>query len=158
MSNDPASLILFLLIILALVLTKGAFTLATQAGADPMDFVGFVVGAVSLIAGVNVAHLVGPYAAIFVLSCGGAILSLTGNDKDMTGRQGIVYISVRVVVAWCLTVAAAELLQSFFPGLKPRYTLIPIAFGIGYIRDWAHLQQIKNRLIDMIVSIRKKRL
>ena len=156
MSNDPVSAILLLILILVIVLTKGAITLALQGGTNPINFVDFVVGIVTLFAGANIAYLVGPYAAIFVVSCGGAILSLSGSDKDMSVRESVAYITVRVVVACCVTVALAELLQYLFPKMQPKYSLIPIAFGIGYIRDWAHLLLLKSRTIGFISSLRKK--
>ena len=156
MSNDPVILVIALLVALVAVLIKGSLTLALQAGTDPLNFVQLLVALISLIAGLNIAHLVGPYAAIFVLACCGAIMSLTGSDKEMTIGQGVWYVTFRVVLAWGLTVSVAELLETGIPWAKPRYTLVPIALGIGYIRDYAHLVKIKGQVVGFIGWLRKK--
>lgn len=121
---------------------------------DPPDVVSLLVALVALIASKELAHLVGPYAAIVVLAAAGASLSLSGHDEEITGAQAFIYVSVRVLVAASLTVALAELLQLAVPWAKPRYTLVPLAFGIGWIRDY---REVGTMIGDIITNIIKKR-
>lgn len=119
---------------------------------DPPDVVSLLIALVAIIASKEIAHLVGPYAAIVVLACAGASLSLSGSEEQFTGAKAIVYIGVRVLVAVVLTVTLAELLQVAMPWLKPRYTLVPLAFGIGWIRDYSAVREWIGRVIDGIVN------
>jgi len=119
---------------------------------DPPDVVSLLIALVAIIASKEIAHLVGPYAAIVVLACAGASLSLSGSDENLSGFRAVLYIGVRVLVAVVLTVTLAELLQVAVPWLKPRYTLVPLAFGIGWIRDYAALRDWLGDLIGAIVK------
>ncbi len=103
---------------------------------DPMDFVAFVVAVLAMIASKEVAILVGPYAAIMVLACSGAALGLSLSDNDFSLRQAIFYVTLRVLLAIVLTIALAQLLESVASWAKPKYTVAPLAFVIGYIRDY----------------------
>lgn len=119
---------------------------------DPPDVVSLLIALVAIIASKEIAHLVGPYAAIVVLACAGASLSLSGSDEELTGFRAVVYIGVRVLVAVVLTVTLAELLQVAVPWLKPRYTLVPLAFGIGWIRDYSAVRDWLGGIVDGIVK------
>lgn len=103
---------------------------------NPEDFVGLLIALISMITGREMAALLGPYAAIIVLAVGGAMVALNGHEDEMTAWQAARYVLVRVVLAVGLTVSLAELLTGWVPWAKPRYTLIPLAFAIGYIRDY----------------------
>jgi len=119
---------------------------------DPPDVVSLLIALVAIIASKEIAHLVGPYAAIVVLACAGASLSLSGSDENLTGFRAVVYIGVRVLVAVVLTVTLAELLQVAVPWLKPCYTLVPLAFGIGWIRDYSAVREWLGGIVDGIVK------
>jgi len=121
---------------------------------DPPDVVTLLIALVALIASKEIAHLVGPYAAIVVLACAGAALSLSGHDEDIKGGDAALYIGVRVLVAVVLTVTLAELLQVAMPWLKPRYTLVPLAFGIGWIRDYRAIRKWIGGVISRAVEKR----
>lgn len=103
---------------------------------EPIDFVAFVVAILAMIASKEVAVLVGPYAAIMVLACAGSALSLSLSDQDFTLRQAVFYVTLRVLLAIVLTIALAQLLESVASWAKPKYTVAPLAFVIGYIRDY----------------------
>jgi len=103
---------------------------------EPIDFVAFVVAVLAMIASKEVAVLVGPYAAIMVLACAGSALSLSLSDQDFTLRQAVFYVTLRVLLAIVLTIALAQLLESVASWAKPKYTVAPLAFVIGYIRDY----------------------
>jgi len=104
---------------------------------DPVDIVSLLVALLALIVSKEIATLVGPYAAIFVLACAGAALALSGTEKVMVKWwEPVVYVSIRVLLAVVLTVALAELLQKGIPWAQPRYTLVPLAFGISWIDDY----------------------
>jgi len=121
---------------------------------EPVDFVALVIALIAMITSVEVAQVIGPYASIVVLACAGAALSLSTNGKEMTTTQAVGYVSLRVVLAVSLTVALAELLQKFVPWLNPRYTLIPLAFGIGWIRDYDTVRSWFGSVIDRLFTKR----
>lgn len=84
----------------------------------------------------EIAHLVGPYAAMLVLAVAGSGLALSSNDKVMTAFESMRYVSVRVLLAVTLTVSVGELVQAVVPWAKLRYLILPIAFGIGMVKDY----------------------
>jgi len=114
---------------------------------DPPDVVTLLIALVALIASKEIAHLVGPYAAIVVLAAAGASLSLSGHEEEVKGVDAFLYVSVRILVAVVLTVTMAELLQVAVPWLKPRYTLVPLAFGIGWVREYRDVRAFIGNLI-----------
>jgi len=116
---------------------------------EPQDFIGFVIAIMAALTSKEIAHLVGPYAAVIVLALAGSGLALTSYEKAMTAFESCRYVAIRVLLAVTLTVSVAELLQAVMPWAKPRYTLLPIAFGIGMIKDYKALmgwlgESIKN--------------
>lgn len=119
---------------------------------EPVDVVSLLVAIIAIIASKEVAHLVGPYAAICVLACAGSALALSGHEEELTNGKAIWFILVRVMVAVTLTVAVAEMLQNIVPWMKPRYTLVPLAFGIGWIRDYTEIRSWLGRTIDRITT------
>lgn len=119
---------------------------------EPVDVVSLLIALIAVIASKEVAHLVGPYAALVVLACAGSALSLSGNEEELTAMHAFRYVAVRVLVAVVLTVAIAELLQNVVPWAKPRYTLIPVAFGIGWIKDYGEVRKWIGRLIDRMTA------
>jgi len=121
---------------------------------DPVDFVALVIALIAMITSIEVANIIGPYASIVVLACAGAALSLSTNGKEMTTHQAVGYVSLRVVLAVSLTVALAELLQKFVPWLNPRYTLIPLAFAFGWIKDYDTVRDWFGRVVDRFVTKR----
>lgn len=121
---------------------------------DPVDIVSLLVALLAIIASKEIAALVGPYAAIFVLASAGAALSLSSTEKVMTPVGAMLYVSIRVLVAVVLTAAIAELLQNVIPWAKPRYTLVPLAFGIGWIKDYDTVKAWLASLIDKWASKR----
>lgn len=122
---------------------------------DPVDLVGLLIAALALVSSKEIAELVGPYMAIFILACAGAAFSASGGDK-MSAIETLKYMAVRVLIALAVTVSMAELLQKVWPAITPRVSLIPLAFCIGAIRDFASLRDwvvdklktLVNRKID----------
>lgn len=102
------------------------------------DLLAFLTIILAAITTDQTARAVGPYAAIFVASCGGAALKLSGlkfspdTDNPLTRWEGCKYIAIRVLLATVLTVTAANLLHQIAAWAKPQYTLVPIAFVLGY--------------------------
>ena len=119
---------------------------------EPLDLVSLLIALLAFIVSKDVAVTVGPYAAICVLACAGAGLSLSGNDRQMRFFEAIWYVSIRVLLAVVLTVGIAELLQKFVPYLVPRYTLIPLAFGIGWIRDYNSVRVWIGEVISKFIG------
>ena len=115
---------------------------------SPPDFLEFVLAIIAWIASREVAATVGPYAAIIVLACAGAALSLSGTQGQLKYTNALLYIGIRAMVAIVLTVTLAELLQKVVPWASPRYTLTPIAFAIGWIKDYNSVRAWLGGLID----------
>lgn len=108
---------------------------------DPLDLIALFIALFTLVATKEVAQLAGPYAAIMVWGCAGAAVSLSGHRETMGAREAVWYVSVRVFLAIALTVMLAEVLQAVLPEttskvLQPRYTVGPIAFLLGWVRDY----------------------
>lgn len=105
---------------------------------DPPDLMALLIVLLTAITTQEVARAVGPYAAIFVASCGGAALKLSGlknspdTDNPLTRWEGCKYVAIRVLLATVLTVTGANLLHQVADWAKPQYTLVPIAFVLGY--------------------------
>lgn len=104
---------------------------------DPADVVALLVALLAFVTSREVAHLLGPYAAIIVAASAGSALSLSSVEKVMPKWwQPMAFIFVRIGAAVVLTVTIAEVAHSQFPGLQPRSLLVPLAFGIGWMRDY----------------------
>jgi hypothetical protein len=103
---------------------------------EPHDFIALVIAIMAAITSKEVANLIGPYAAVIVLALAGSGLALSSYDKVMSAFESLRYVLVRMLLAVTLTVSVAELLQAVIPWAKPRYSMLPIAFGIGMIRDY----------------------
>ena len=121
---------------------------------EPLDLVSLLIAILAFIVSKEIATAVGPYAAIVVLACAGAALSLSGIERQFNFPKAVWYVSIRILVAVVLTVSLAELLQHFAPWAKPRYTLIPLAFGIGWIRDY---DSVRSWCRDLILRVINKR-
>lgn len=103
---------------------------------EPHDFIALVIAIMAAITSKEVANLIGPYAAVIVLALAGSGLALSSYDKVLSAFESFRYVMVRMLLAVTLTVSVAELLQAVIPWAKPRYSMLPIAFGIGMIRDY----------------------
>lgn len=124
---------------------------------EPLDLVGVLVALLTFIVSRDVAATVGPYAAIAILACAGAALSLSGAEANMESRwnwKSLWFVSIRVLLAVSVTISIAEVLEHIVPWLKPRYSLSPIAFGIGWIRDYDQVRDWFGRMIDRLTSKR----
>ena len=121
---------------------------------EPVDFVTLFIALFAMVTSLEVAHLVGPYAAIIVLAAAGAALALSTNKEEMRLIQAVWYICIRMILAISLTVALAEFMQAIAPILKPRYTLIPVAFGIGWIKDYSEIRTWLGSIINRWASKR----
>lgn len=114
---------------------------------EPADLITLLVTLLAIIAGKEIAAILGPYAAIFLGACAGAALSLSANETEMKPLPAVVFVSVRVLVAVVLTVFLAEFLQYFRPEWKARILVVPIAFVIGFIRDYESIRSWINRMV-----------
>lgn len=113
-----------------------------------MDVIALLVALLTFVVSKEVAILVGPYAAIMVSASAGAALSLSAIEGEMDAWwRPLQYLFVRILVAIVLTGALAELAHFWIPEIRPRMVLVPLAFGIGWIRDYgAVMRWIGNAL------------
>lgn len=121
---------------------------------QPLDIVGLLVSLLAFIVSKDVAIVVGPYAAIALLACAGAALALSGIEEKMGVIRASWFVSIRVLVAIAITISVAELIERWIPSLQPRYTLSPIALGIGWVRDYDQLRSALAGLIERFAGKR----
>ncbi len=118
----------------------------------PLDFVALVIAIAGMLFSQEIARVVGPYAAIMVLACAGAALSLSISDEEFSTTKAVGYVTLRVLLALVLTISLAELLESVASWAKPKYTISPLAFAIGYIRDYRATMNWFAEVIRGLVS------
>lgn len=114
---------------------------------EPIDIVSAIVALFVLLTSREIAAIVGPYAAVVVCACAGAALALSSSEEEMGFGKAAWYVSVRVLLAVVVTVSLAEFVQLMAPWAKPRYTLVPIAFGIGWIKDYNRVREFFGEMI-----------
>lgn len=119
---------------------------------DPLDIVSLMIALAAFLVSKEVAAVAGPYAAIVMLACAGSALCLSGIEEKLTPLAGVLFVSLRILVAIAVTVALAEAVQWAFPSLKPRYTLAPIAFAIGWVRDYNSLRTWFGGMIERVLG------
>lgn len=121
-----------------------------NAPLDPVQAIIFVIG---LVTSLEFAQVVGPYAAIFVAGGAGAFLSITGNAAEMTARQAAAYVTVRIILAVLITVPLAKALATFgLAWLHPNITLIPLALGLGWVKDYDPVRAYIAGKINLLVT------
>jgi len=121
---------------------------------QPLDIVGVIVALLAFIVSQDVAIVVGPYAAIAILACAGSVLALSGNEEKIGMFGALCFVTMRIFLAVAITISLAELVERWVPDLQPRYTLSPIAFGIGWIRDY---NQVRAALGGLLARLFEKR-
>lgn len=121
---------------------------------EPVDFIALMIALLGMLTSQQVAAIAGPYAAIMVLAASGAAVSFSLSDGQFSILQGVWYVSLRVLLAVVLTVSVAEFLTSFVDWLKPRYTIAPLAFAIGCIRDFKKAFEWSKDTIKTLWNLR----
>ena len=121
---------------------------------EPVGFIAFVVGLLTLIAGTEVAHLIGPYAGIVLAAFAGAGLALNSSDERFPWYVSIRYLLTRAFVAVVLGVALAKILHNGWPDADTGTLVIPIAFLIGFIKDYRALLLWCRRCIKFLRSVK----
>lgn len=122
---------------------------------QPLDIVGIAIALLTYMVSKDVALVLGPYAAIVLLAFAGAAFCLSGLNERIGIVPGVWFITIRVLVAVAITVSLAEVIQRWLPSMQPRYTLAPIAFGIGFIRD---VNQVRAGIGDLLGYFFRKRI
>ncbi|MBL8518180.1 MAG: hypothetical protein JNM76_14560 [Betaproteobacteria bacterium] len=121
------------------------------------DFAGLMALLLGLFMSAEVANVISHYVTLLIAAGCGAYLSITDNDREMTAAQAVGYVLVRMLLAVLLTVPTAMWLVSIGGAwLAPNITLVPIALGIGWlkdpksVRDWvvARLAGFLGRRVD----------
>lgn len=107
---------------------------------EPLDLIAALVALIALFTSKEIAQAIGPYAAIFVAACAGAAISISGNAKEMSAWEATWYVTARVLMAVVLTVTIAYIVK-MKAGWDVRHTVIPIAFVIGWIRNYELLRE-----------------
>jgi len=121
---------------------------------NPADIIGFIVAIVTYIASKEIAEVVSPYIAIVVAAtmAAGWALSRAG---ELTGYQSLKFIVLRVGTAILFAVTLANLIALVAPWAAPRWTMVPIAFIIGLVKDVEELKEYKDGLISWLKGGKK---
>lgn len=122
---------------------------------EPLDIISLLMLVLATITSRELAQAVGPYAAIGITAWAGAMFSLTSCNKKMTNRQAAWYVAARIVLAVLLTVSLAEILHSLWPSARPRYTLPPLAFCIGWVGDFERVKRWLVVGLEKLIGERK---
>jgi hypothetical protein len=102
----------------------------------PIDFPDAVIALIAAFTGHTVATYVGPYAVIFLFACLGAAVRLSYKDEDTENINAVRFVTLRICIAVMVGVTCAELLELVVSAAKPKYTVAPLAFVIGWIKDY----------------------
>lgn len=105
----------------------------------PMDIVSLIALLFTAIINVELANALAPQIAIIMFSLAGSIARVCSSNEEMTRLQGAKEIAGRAFIAFTVTVSIAMLIAMWWPVLEPRYTISPIAFLIGYVKDYRAL-------------------
>lgn len=107
---------------------------------DPVDLMGFLVALLLLVTSNEIAQAVGPMAAIIVAASAGAAISISGHEQEMRALRAMWYVTVRVMVAVALSSSVSWAIHKA-TGWDARTMLVPVAFGLGWIRDYDELRK-----------------
>lgn len=104
---------------------------------EPNDVITLAVLVVAFVTSMDVAVIIGPHVAIIVGSVAGAglALSLPGPPDLSRWWQPTMFVVTRVIVAFALTSSVAEIV-AVATGIGLRPLLVPVAAGIGAVRDY----------------------
>lgn len=116
---------------------------------DPADLVGLIIAVLTYFASKEIAEIIGPYIAICIAAtmAAGWALSRAG---ELTGFQSLKFMLLRAGTAIIFAVTLAQLFHMALPWLQTRYTMIPIAFLIGLVKDLDELKSYKDSIVGWI--------
>lgn len=121
---------------------------------SPPDLIGLLVILFAGVASQEIANATASYFAILMLATAGAFLALSSEPEPRPALSALNFICVRVFVAIVLTVSVAELFHRLLPWAVPRYTLIPIAFLIGWTVDFNAVRSAVGSFLSRILDKR----
>ena len=102
---------------------------------DKLDPVAVAVAIIGTLLGPELAHLIGPYAVIFLASSTGAAWAL-GRYEAMSSRLGIVWYFTRInLTALLVTVPLAMLAVKGLGLEEANWLLVPVGILVGGIGD-----------------------
>lgn len=109
---------------------------------DPVDVITLFTVLLALVTSPDIAKLLAPYSGIVLAAVAGSGACLYEKREVMLALNALWYVAMRILLAVTLTVALAEGLQYIFQKAEPRLWVIPIAFLIGYVRDYEQVQRV----------------
>lgn len=112
----------------------------------------------SMIFGVSVAMVVGPYIVILIGAMGGAAVAIM--QRTSTGNiKAFIYFLAMTSLAVLLTVPLSLLAAAVWPSIQSQWLFAPTSFALGYCGDkmpaimsWAGSKL--SALIDVLIQIR----
>jgi hypothetical protein len=88
----------------------------------------------SLVFGMSVAMVVGPYIVIGIGAMGGAAVMIMQRQGDGNIRA-FIYFLASAAVAVLLTVPISMMVASFWEPVRDQWLFAPVSFGLGYVGD-----------------------
>ncbi|QNK65893.1 hypothetical protein [Variovorax sp. PAMC26660] len=88
----------------------------------------------SLVFGMSVAMVVGPYIVIGIGAMGGAAVMIMQRQGDGNIRA-FIYFLASAAVAVLLTVPISMMVASFWEPIRDQWLFAPVSFGLGYVGD-----------------------
>jgi hypothetical protein len=123
---------------------------------DPPDFMALVMIFIATLTSTEMAHQVGPWATIFILSSAGAGYSLSESTIDRTRLEAAGYVAFRIALAFFFSITIARWVQHYIEFATPIYTVVPIAFCIGAIDTLIRIgKPYWGRLVDKFLPEQK---
>jgi len=112
----------------------------------------------SLVFGMSVAMVVGPYIVIGIGAMGGAAVMIMQRQGDGNIRA-FIYFLASAAVAVLLTVPISMLVASLWEPIKDQWLFAPVSFGLGYVGDKypAIMSWIGSKIsafIDVLIAAR----
>jgi hypothetical protein len=115
----------------------------------------------SLVFGMSVAMVVGPYIVIAIGAMGGAAVMIMQREGDGNIRA-FIYFLASAAAALLLTVPISMGVASFWSPIRDQWLFAPVSFALGYIGDkyprifsWAG-EKI-SALVDAWIAARGKK-
>lgn len=114
----------------------------------------------SLVFGMSVAVVVGPYIVIGIGAMGGAAVMIMQREGDGNVRA-FVYFLGSSLMAVVMTVPLCLAAASFWGAINETWLFAPVSFGLGFIGDkypriFAWAGEKLSTLVDVLIAARGK--
>lgn len=112
----------------------------------------------SLVFGMSVAMVVGPYIVIVIGAMGGAAVAIM--HRPSTGKaRAFIYFVAMTSLSVLLTVPLSMMVSSMWPSLQEHWLFAPLSFALGYCGDkmpaiMSAIGAKVSAFIDILIQLR----